>query len=405
MPSLLSRLRKRTTSPVSSNSGVSIPPLTRPFMSPDVLPSIPSPTPVERNILADPGSLLTVHKEAAKEAPIGLKPSTRKWSTGPPRWPLVHSTPEANDSDSQGAPSISPHSTSGEAGASSKGFLNRLSELAMPGERSTFGRQRDYTRPGVGDFREQSDANPFDAIETRTIPIHSAAMSHHSSSPSGTYHSLSTPSQNSLVAEDNSPTHSVSSGSKAPKTPDRRRSTRARTGSFFAAPSSHQLGFDSPQTFGHPSPPEARTTGFNFESTPPPPMPALDHPELTNIISSRSKTPADATQCGGSGPASSLGKPPIGTLRPGKMKNTYPRRRYTIGTWTQDDALPFTFGKPSHPQSNLPKAQQIFTSMGDPADQSPTRVSTPHTHSQPSLGSSKNKYERRWSGMECTAGY
>lgn len=407
MPSLLSRLRKGTTSLVPSNSEV---PASHPTPLPDVLPFIPSPlllSPLDRNILSEP---FQEPEEQPEEASVGLRPSTRKTPSCPQR-SSTHSTPEASESEAQspGIISISPNSTFGEVGETGTRFLNRLSEIATSGGWSIFGRQNDYTSPRIRDFGDEDssrDASPNanSLTRSRTTSIHSPDVTGPSSPPNAS-RSLSTPSQKSPVLKDSeSPSSAVSSSSselKSPKTPERHRSSHSHSKSFFATSSSRDLGFDSPRTFGYPTPPEMHTTGINCEVTPPPPMPPLNHPELANVHSSRFPKPEIAAHDGASPKSSPTSSSTRNLSTNERDKSTYRHRRATIGTWTQGGlfpSLPFsTLGKYSRNQSNHPKAQQMFTSMRNLGDNSPTHTSTPRTRSGLSTESSKNKHQRRWS--------
>lgn len=396
MPSLLSRLRKRTISPVLSHSEVSVSPQTPPHASPHALPFVTPPallSSIDRNIISSP---CATHEEHPKEALTGLRPrpSTRKSSSDPPRRSLDQFIPEASlkfEAQSPGTLiSISPNA---KAGKSSNRILDRLSDLD---EWSTFGRQKDYTRSLLGDFGDESpsrdisapDANPRDAAEIRATSIRSPNASDPSSPPYA-FRSFSTPSQKSLAFEDSySPSNTESSEHKSPKTPERRRSLSE---SFFATLSSRGLGFGSPRTFGYPTPPETRTTGISFrEETPPPPMPALDHPGLANNLSSRFREPeiADDDTSRKSSPASRKTRASPASER---SMGTRPGRRATIGTGGPFSSLQFTFGKSSRYQSSLPSAQQMFNNMKNLGNNSPSRASPRGTEIN------KNKHQRRWS--------
>ncbi|KAF9241105.1 hypothetical protein BU15DRAFT_87342 [Melanogaster broomeanus] len=92
-----------------------------------------------------------------------------------------------------------------------------------------------------------------------------------------------------------SPT-STNASKRYPGTPQRPRSYtgpiagHATSVTHLTTPVTRELGFDSPRTFGYPTPPDHRSAlSFTYCSTPPP-MPPLDHPELATALSSRSKS-------------------------------------------------------------------------------------------------------------------
>ncbi|KIJ62653.1 hypothetical protein HYDPIDRAFT_49347, partial [Hydnomerulius pinastri MD-312] len=101
--------------------------------------------------------------------------------------------------------------------------------------------------------------------------------------------------------------------------------------------------FDSPRTFGYPTPPDNHSgLPFTYFSTPPP-MPPLDHPELAAALSSRNK-PTATNQ-----PAPSAFSDRSNTL-PGRLSR-------------KDDffsSLSLTFGRSIRHHSSLPRVQQIF---------------------------------------------
>ncbi|KAH7922941.1 hypothetical protein BV22DRAFT_971471, partial [Leucogyrophana mollusca] len=147
--------------------------------------------------------------------------------------------------------------------------------------------------------------------------------------------------------------------------------------------------FDSPRTFGYPTPPENRST-FAFPS-PPPPMPALDHPELTAALSSRMNRPDSAPR-----PSSSAGG-----------SKTLPYRRSKITPRTRDDffsSLSQSFGHSIRHHSSLPRVHQIFPSSASDERQRLRGEQRPRARTV----SGKTKHVRRssadWSAHQATVG-
>lgn len=282
-------------------------------------------------------------KRVTPTANTGLLPSPRKGSFGAMKKPTVQ--PDKVEVE-EGQDKLASES----APKSNKRFLNRLSDIASPGEWSTFGRQKEYASPKLGDFGERaSSARP---------PSKSTTLSHSSSGPS----------QKSKNTKDISPSDTISSKSQAkssssPKTPIRPQSA---SGSFFHGTTSGgenlrltSGGSESPMTFGYPTPPETRTAGFNFGFGP---FTALDE---FGRFDSNSRTDLGSS----SPPENNLPFP-----QQSSQKNkgvTYPphgRRRssqmdegtnHSKGT---SSSFPQVFGKSSHRKesSSRPQAQQIF---------------------------------------------
>ena len=452
MASFLSRLRERTISIVSSSrSETSTPHPTALSAHPNVPVSNMLPTlipPVDRKILSDPESFLASLTEeqedaltgavpTASERPavMGLKPSTRKGSAdASTRKASLPDTAEADKPESRGTSTTGPALGNSDSG---RVTVSRLAQIASPGEWSTFGRKKERVSPVLGDFGEQmpSPEKQRESMDAPSTPNRSPDVSHSSTSP----HTESTPSYKSAIVQDDSPSGTTSSPEhRSPKTPyrhgsrskSRSRSRSSHSHSFFATPPSGDAGHDdgSPQTFGHPTPPETRGIGlvFAFErghkvgGTSPdvPPMPALAHPAL----SSHSKSLIRTSHAEGDSSPDSTSSPatPPRKLRRDELQSTYPPHRRSSrmgGRWaeggggTASSSLPFTFGKPSRHHSNRPKAQQIFTSHSSTSEEHTNSTPTPGTRSRPGTRSgsgsrstsSKSKKKGRRSSAELNA--
>ncbi|KAG0691900.1 hypothetical protein DFH29DRAFT_762795, partial [Suillus ampliporus] len=116
--------------------------------------------------------------------------------------------------------------------------------------------------------------------------------------------------------------------------------------------------FDSPGTFGHPTPENRSTFTFTHPS-PPPPLPPLNHPALSSRLKDKNAT----------GTTPTVPSFPDGS-------NSFPKRSSRIPSGVGDDffaSLSMTFGHSVRHSASLPKVQDIFPSVSaeQPAGQRP----------------------------------
>jgi hypothetical protein len=366
---------------------------------------------------------------------VALKPSTRKGSGS------------GSGSDATRKPSGDTASGGGGGSPIKDSGSPPLIVSPSPGEWSTFGRQRERVSRTLleefgrmGDRDDDLDRSTGATSTPKRVPPEQGREGRTSSDRTSSKHKTpKTPSQ-------------LRSTSRS-KSKSRSRSRSTNSHSFLTTSPSHTSDLthspepehtqESPQTFGHPTPPsitESRSTptgygyrfgfGFGFPlkfaferggtSPPPPrppPMPALDHPALkgnTNPRRSRSRSSGSSSLHSTS--------PPARRLSTEEKQSTYPPHRRssrTMGSWgggggggttSWTSSLPHTFGKPTRAtSSNRPQAQQIFTrrSPSSSSDKTRNRSRSRSRSRRPSTGSNnKKKAERRtsaeWNAQQAT---
>jgi hypothetical protein len=365
MPSLLSRLRRRTVSSETTHppTTTTTPNQSQPLPGLPLFTLLPQvPIPVDRKILSNPDSLLTSFAEEPTEqvvahaGVVGLKPSRRKRSTDAFRrasWKTGSSSPPEGDGSGQ-----SPELPTAAAKGGSSRFINRLSS---PGEWSTFGRQRERVSVGLGDFgeaeprpRQESDEDEVESGEARSA-------------------SLDTPSRVDIDVNSSSP--SSTDTSKSIKHINKAKTPESHSLRFFT------LARESPETFGH------RTPGGTAESQSPGGLfnsgvglglvGRAGQPE--ECPSGRRKSSSGAGQ-GGSTQSSPTTETKRTLSRENLQQRTYPPHRRTVAShileplWPNgtSSSLPYTSGKPkAHP--NRPRAQHIFAASRSSSSSSDER--------------------------------
>jgi hypothetical protein len=452
-----------TITAVSSQS----PSLQTPTVTPHVDELPPPPTavpPVARKINPDVNALLTRYSEEEPVRKAGLTPSTRRHSVdGSSPWrtemrlssrpapPIVldDTVPEMEEPPSR---TVSPSPDSGPSSGPAKHLLHRVAQLSVGSgaEWSTFGRKSEHTSPRITDLGEQAFSfSPFRRSSSKRNKRNSTGSSVPSSTNSpaqsrpSTAHSpvapsrpttgpsqhTSQPQSQAPSSGDPSPSRSSSSrdksnpsrtGSKKSSPSDtissrsrlsplvRRRSTTAlystpHLGTISSA-AARDLGFDSPRTFGHPTPPERAAAAFTFVSgngagdSPPPPLPPLNHPALVASLSSGTHGLAAKKGPGFVLSSSTLHSAP----------DTYPRRSSRVSDrGTYSNSLPSTTRRRSHRRSKshtaIPNAQHIFTLDTGPILSQPntTTISRRKTVSGTGL---RRRSSADWSAAQATAG-
>ncbi|KIM56091.1 hypothetical protein SCLCIDRAFT_265859 [Scleroderma citrinum Foug A] len=259
-----------------------------------------------RKILKDPDSYIDSGVQGDRDAPQGLAPRPRRRSVdgksaGLKKYRRSHYTAERTPETGQRQLVSSAYMQSSmqpEIKASPSKFGRGRREW------STFGRKRERKSGNVFDLPGHTPQSP------RSVPSHSPSSRRHPVQGNGDPASqddvdlsnaicLSQPSTTSVqsysssaksmresrgnqsTSRNSSPTSTVSS---------RRRPRRGHAATVlpaerrFTTPVARRLCFDSPHTFGCPTPHDHRRS-----PSPPPPLPPLDHPELTEALLARTK--------------------------------------------------------------------------------------------------------------------
>ncbi|KAG1788792.1 hypothetical protein EV424DRAFT_1307008, partial [Suillus variegatus] len=144
--------------------------------------------------------------------------------------------------------------------------------------------------------------------------------------------------------------------------------------------------FDSPGTFGHPTP-ESRST-FTFAcASPPPPLPPLNHPALSSYLKDKNVNNITPTASGFASDRS----------------NSFPKRSSRIPSGIGDDffvSLSMKFGRSVRRSASLPKVQDVFppSSEEQPAAQ---RLRTRTISDKARL---RRRNSASWSAQQATEG-
>jgi hypothetical protein len=328
--------------------------------------------PIDRKILHDPSSYLDAGD--GNSLPRGLMPSTRRYSVdGSSKGLLRIRRPRPiSDHLSEGDDFVAGSSSSNNPPPTQSGVNQGVSNVAAGGW-STFGRNHERQVPNVVDFpssphdahrrisyspslhRTNSKRDKYHSTESIQSTFTLSHLTNHSR-PSTAAHEVasSLPStkdtryspNNRSSSKGSSPTNTMSS--RYPQTPQRPRSYAdpvashgASSITHYTTPVTQEFSFDSPRTFGYPTPPD-KPSSVSFTCSSPPPMPPLDHPELAAARSSRSKSIVAK-------------QPALPALR--DRSNTLPGRLSR-----KDDllsSLSFTFGRSVRHHSSLPRVQQV----------------------------------------------
>jgi hypothetical protein len=389
---------------------------------------------VDRRIHPDLNSLVESYSAAEEsEVPHGLKPmpsprSRRHSVDGSSTWRT-----QLRLTSRLAPPIVVQDSVQEEEPSSS---VQRLPTA----EWSTFGRTKDHTSPRISDFGNSSARNSpvrrpssklskgtsnSGSLRSNTTSPRSPVTSRPSTGRSGP--SLAPPTSSSSEATHSSPQtrtseipshhednrHSSESpnthSSHSKRTPTRRRSipSHSTPSPHSAANISHKtsrdLAFESPKTFGHPTPELRPGSGQSFGfvwGEEAPPMPTLDHPALAVSLGSRAQTLA--VRHGGSN--QNLKEPAADPMRDRESE----RRPSKVSQTSHFSTLPFRFGRsrPSRSHS-MPKVQQIFQDTKESQGSSARSPVTPRARRRAKSGSI-TKHERRrsadWTSSQALAG-
>jgi len=291
-------------------------------------------------------------------------------------------------------------------------FIDRSLQLAADGDWSTFGRQRIRSPPIVPEFSDHGHAK--DTIK-RNSYSHSLKRDDNKTNckgpnPTGSSHSITTfgsvslsslaphdiPAQTSnnestLLIPVNNFISNPSINSKSSHTDGESSRQHTQTPNrpntsptaYLTTPVLRELGFDSPGTFGHPTP-ENRSTFTFTQPSPPPPLPPLSHPALSYRLEDKG---AVDTTSGFS-----------------EESSTFPKRSSRVPSRIGDGffaSLSMSFSRSVRHSTSLPKVQHVFPSSSEeqPAQQPRPRARTI---------SDKSRHHRRdsasWSAQQATEG-
>lgn len=290
--------------------------------------SSPQQLQIDRKILQDPSSLLDSHVQDA--LPLGLTPSTRASGSSSTRHPTLQ---PRNEPPPGSSADISSRTQS-------RFTIGRISRIASGGEWSTFGRKRERRvpdAPGISHTPSPTRGSKHLSADSTLSTFTLSRLTHTSTS---THDRPSSPSTRSpdirYSSKRSSPTNTMSS-KRHPRTPQRPSSSSAANVMTLA---NRESALDSPHTFGHPTPPDNPV-----ECSSPLPLPPLDHPELTAVLSLRRKF-------------MSTDQHTLSAFR--DRSNTLPTNHRTP---RRDDLFPslsLRLGRSIRHQSSLPQAKDVF---------------------------------------------
>ncbi|KAG1746037.1 uncharacterized protein EDB91DRAFT_139702 [Suillus paluster] len=358
---------------------------------------------IDQRILENPSSYLDM--DDTESLPHSLSPSTRKHAVDDSSWGLRNTQREKIISESVcevDEPGLSAHEIT----------PSQSNRLDAAGDWSTFGRQRVGSSPMVPEFADHSSTKGT----TRRIS-YSPSLKRNNSNKNGkgpgstrSSHSVTTdisaqrnnngrtltiPDNNyassSSIQSKSSPTDTVSSR-RHPRTPNRPRSNTSpttRSTAYLTTPILRELGFDSPGTFGHPTPENRSTFTFTYPS-PPPPLPPLDHPALSSRLKDKNATGTSITPTASGFPDGS---------------NSFPKRSSRIPSGIGDDffaSLSMTFGRSVRHSASLPKVQDIFPSVSE--EQPATQRPRARTISDREKARRCRRNSASWSAQQATEG-
>lgn len=268
MPSFLSRLRNRATSQSSAQSSPSQVEALTPRDDAQVFTPVTQFIPIDRKIRPDLNALLESY---AAEAEISeeINSSTDYWQIQR-ELGVSPLKPRPNKRQSLQQKSSSPPSSLYRG-------RTRMSQLPSGG---TFGRHSpgfvDITMPDSFHSLPSRRHSHQEKENDASLPHRrskSSSRSSHKRSVRSLDHFTSSISDNHSTK---TPVRSLSPSTRTPST----RSSKYRS-AIISTPSTHNRQLDSPRTFGYPTPPSTRVPALNAVDFSPPPLPPLDHPELT----------------------------------------------------------------------------------------------------------------------------
>lgn len=350
-----------------------------------------------RKILKDPDSYIDSGVQGDRDAPQGLAPRPR----------TRHSVDGKNAGLQKYRSSHYTAERTPETGLVSSAYMQSSMQPEIKASPSKFGRGREWST--FGRKRERKSGNAFDLPghtpqSSRSVPSRSPSSRRHPVQGNGDPASqddvaidfanaicLSQPSTTSVqsysssaksmresrgnqsTSRNSSPTSTVSS---------RRRPRRGHAATAlpaetrFTTPVARRLGFDSPHTFGCPTPHDHRRC-----PSPPPPLPPLDHPELAEALLARNKA--------------SNTKQPVFSNR-----SNIPLRQ----SFQQENPVPFmpsNFGISLRNHTSLPGMRHILDSESETPPPEPQRRRTRTVSGRPR---NQRRNSAEWSAEQAVSG-
>ncbi|TFY66092.1 hypothetical protein EVG20_g5009 [Dentipellis fragilis] len=407
MHSILSRFRTRAISQTTTDSSQSGPgPVTPtnlttdPRVFPPSTPAKPFMSSIERKIYPDVNSLLEEY--SAQPSPIDSTPNRRHSVDGiavtplrprRPSLPVVQASPVREEEEVR-TRSDTPSSVAQSVKAGGSRFLSRISSIGAPGEWSTFGRAKKADASIPTEFGEQPSAwrsritrskdrggsTRSSTTQNRSRPSTGPTASKTPSRKSSDRHiniddkenseTIPSPPSSQPQSDTYTPSSGVASGRpRSNTTPASHAQSFSSRFARISTPVARQLGFDSPRTFGNPSPHNRGRP----DASPPPPLPPLDHPELAATLLPRSR--------------SNVVNKPLDTALFPQSKTFPPRsggadaRQRSHSNREAADSLAHE-NRAIRPYRSMPRAQHIFHS------------SAPKASSRPSTGSHSSRSTR-----------
>ncbi|KAG2034515.1 hypothetical protein BDR03DRAFT_964743 [Suillus americanus] len=371
---------------------------------------------LDRRILENPSSFLDM--DNSESLPRSLSPRTRRHTADDSSWGL-RNIPRAKpisesvcEVDKPGSGSPAHETTLSES--------KSIDPLAAPGDWSTFGRRRVRSSPMVPVFADlgptkdtarrtsyspslkRSNSNKNDKGLSSAESSHSIVSSHSVSRSSIAPRDILAQTSNkgrTLMIPDNDHTSSSSIHSKSsptdsvssrlhPRTPNRPRSNTSpttRPAAYFTTPILRELGFDSPGTFGYPTPESRSTFTFAYPS-PPPPLPPLNHPALSSCLKDKNVNDIAPTVPGFA-----------------DRSDSFPKRSSRIPSGIGNDffaSLSMTLDRSIRHSASLPKVQDAFSPSSEeqPAAQR-LRARTISDRARP-----RRRNSASWSAQQATEG-
>lgn len=364
---------------------------------------------IDQKILENPSSYLDM--DDSESLPRSLSPNTRRHTLDDGR--RLRSVPRAKPISESVCEVNRPGSSPSES--------KSIDHLAAPGDWSTFGRRRVRSSPMVPGFadvsptkdttslrrtsyspslkRSTSNKNgkgycsaqsSHSVVSSRSVSRSSIAPCDISAQTSNRGRTLTILSNyhtsSSSIHSKSSPTDTVSSRLH-PRTPNRPRSNTSpttRPTAYFTTPILRELGFDSPGTFGHPTPERRSTFTFAYPS-PPPPLPPLNHPALSSCLKDKNVNYITPTASGFA-----------------YRSDSFPKRSSRIPSDIGDDffaSLSMTFGRSVRRSASLPKVQGVLPPSSEKPAAPRLRARTISNIARP-----RRRNSASWSAQQATDG-
>lgn len=368
--------------------------------------------PIGRNILQDPSSFLDA--ETQDVLPLGLTPSTRLPSADGSS--NTRSRPRPTDLSSKPLSELSelPPGSSVDISPRTQSRFT-ISKFAAGGEWSTFGRKRKRVSDVAGlagctsppDSPKRTSHSPSPVRDNKHLSADSnssmftmSRLTNPSRPSSSTRERHSSPSSRSprqspdirfSYSKASTPANTMSS-KRHPRTPQRPPSHTTPATSSVMTPANRELDLDSPHTFGHLTPPNNPVDSSVPYPSPPPPLPSLDHPELTTVLFPRRKS-------------TTTGQPILSAFR--DRSNTLPTNRHPPRKDDLFASLSLKLRRSARHQSSVPQAKQVFNTAAMTEQHETGPLGAPEGHRRArtvSGGARGRRTSADWSSYQASVG-